>query len=100
MHRLSSQDRRSAHLQQPLFRQTLAQERLPVESNEHQQDSQAAGERLALPMRDVGRPEGLQVGAAEIQVTEETVHVEAEEVQVAEEEVQVKAGQLTGKNGQ
>ena len=74
----------------------------------------AAGDVLALPMRDVGRPEGFQVGAAEIQVTKETVQVEAEEVQVAEEEVQaaeeevetaqekvqIMADQLIGQNGQ
>ena len=49
----------------------------------------AAGDSLALPIRGVGRPEGFQVEAAEIQVTEETVQVEEEEVQVIDEELAV-----------
>ena len=51
-------------------------------------------------MQGVGGPEGLQVEAAEMPVTEETVPVDADDVQVAEEEVQVMADPLTGQNGQ
>ena len=55
-------------------------ERAPVGESSNKK---AAGKGLAFPMQGVGRSEGLQVGAAEMQVTEETVPVEADEVQVA-----------------
>ena len=50
--------------------------------------------------RNVGRPEEFQAGAAEIQVTEETVHVGTEDLQVGKEEVQVMVAQIMGQNGQ